>query len=543
MSFFLCVISQKPFLEWELEKFLQIHPKTANTIVKPAFYFAYDCREELLYKKHPTQDDPSLKIVIGHGYLSKNTGYAQADASDWEKLIKGEYRPSDIDGHYIALKVRENFLQATNDIYGHCPVYYAQVQDYSIVSNKQDYIAQFLEQKAWNYPAVAALALLQLPLERQTLLSEISMLQGGSTVTLKRGKFTTTTHKVETYKDIENQKYLFALKKAFELQLKPNDCMSLPFENNHAARFAFSIWCHKAKKIWGLYHLQGSQHIPEDYLDPFILSSLKISGVPDLTIADDTFKMYEDFVLYTALSSVPDIFTLAGNFKKEKGVNEINLIATHAEILFEKEHTKRVEKLYQILKSGNFADFKKKYAIENDFYDKEFYALLCKGLELHFQETYKKIMQNKSNIDDIYINQWHSMANATPLAWLNNFRTFYSPAMLHSLISMHLQMRHKDKNIGNVANELHKTLATESTEFPKIIETKHSYPDTPNKNHAIFPLIEQEIQEMIAQTENIPYYKFANLIKIFKRAKKKSIKDIDKIMKWTAFEIWRKRIE
>ena len=152
MSWFLCVISQKPFLEWEIEKFLKVHPHTTNTIIKPSFYFSYECREELLYRKKPSEDDPNLSLVFGRGYISKSTGYSIADEGDWDKLLNFEYLPTDIDGHYLALKIRDNFLQITCDSYRHYPVFYINTDDYIMISNKQHFISHIFCFSQFNKP-------------------------------------------------------------------------------------------------------------------------------------------------------------------------------------------------------------------------------------------------------------------------------------------------------------------------------------------------------------------------------------------------------
>ena len=215
MSWFVCIISQKPFLEWEIERFIRLHPITKNTIIKQAFYFAYDSEEDMLYKKSATEDNPGLKLVFGRGYLSKNTGYSIADGNDWDRLLSQQYTPKDIDGHYMAIKIREDFIQVTNDVYGHYPIYYSKTGDSIIISNLHYFITGVSPNKEWSLPAISALALMKNPLEQTGLLENVSVMQPGATFNYKRGKATISNRRYIYLGDGEANlaKYLFSFKK------------------------------------------------------------------------------------------------------------------------------------------------------------------------------------------------------------------------------------------------------------------------------------------------------------------------------------------
>ncbi|MCL1827645.1 MAG: hypothetical protein FWG20_06330, partial [Candidatus Cloacimonetes bacterium] len=76
MTWFLCIISSKPFLEWEIEKFISLHPDTSHTYIKNSFYIAYDSKPELILKKKPDEQDDFYSAILGRGYISKSTGYS-----------------------------------------------------------------------------------------------------------------------------------------------------------------------------------------------------------------------------------------------------------------------------------------------------------------------------------------------------------------------------------------------------------------------------------------------------------------------------------
>ena len=546
MSWFLCVISQKPFLEWEIEKFLQVHPQTPNTMIKPSFYFSYHCRPDLNFRKKPTDDDLNHKIVIGQGYVSKNTGFSQADEHDWQKLLDFEYLPADIDGHYLAIKIRDDFLQITSDMYGHYPVYYVDTEDYIIVSNKQHYVTSLMGKRPWDYSSLSALTLLNMPLQKTPFLKNVSILGEGSTLTIKNSKISVANRdlKFVSDKDPDIHTYLFSLKKAFELQLNENEFISLPFEAKYSSRFAFSVLCNKAKKTWGLYCLQSKNISPEKYLDSFILNKLRISYIPEFKDSSEVFLLYKDYVLSSCLSDFPEVFYLAGNYASTLN-KEINFFSYQSEWLFEKDPLKKFEKMFKILKMKSYVHFKKHYVLENYFFRKEFYTFLLKGLSQHFEEFTQKMIVTETLYDQYYFFLKNYQINicARNLAWLNEFRNFYSPGMLYSLACHHLQQRFINKKISDISIDLHENLSEESKFFPKPKELHYNIPPYPNQNQLYFPLIINEIGGLIEKAQKMPYYNFSSLLKIYKKAQRGNDKAIAIMMKWASFEIWREFLE
>ena len=549
MSWFLCVISQKPFLEWEIEKFLKVHPQTSNTIIKPSFYFSYDCREGMVYRQKSHEDDPTIKMVIGKGYISKSTGYSQADENDWDKLLNFDFLPTDIDGHYLALKIRDNFLQITCDMFGHYPVYYIDAEEYFIISTKQHFISQLIGKKQWDYCSLSALALLDMPLEKRAFLKKIAVLNEGSTLTVSYNKITVEKREIKFGTDdtIDTNKYFFSLKKAYEIQLNEGDFVFLPFEEKYSSRFAFSVWCNKAKKDWGLYHPKNSDVVPVEYIEDFVLSKLKIQNIPDFRDSKQIFAVYKDYVLSTGLAKIPEYFHLAGTalMPSMPLKNEINIVSYHSEWLFEKEPLKKIEKIYKVFKDNSFNDFKKNFVSKNHFFRKEFYPFLLKGLKLHFDDFTKKMYTTETIYDKYFflLRNYHTNIWARGLAWLNNYKNFYSPGLLYSLSCNHLQQRFNNKKISETSSTLHETFSAESLNYPKPKEPKYSLPLYPHKNMQFFPKITNEIGLMIENAENIQYYDFPLLLKMFKKANKGNPNAVDEMMKWTAFEIWRQYLE
>ena len=553
MSWFLCIMSQKPFLEWEIEKFLKTHPYSKNTIIDSSFYFSYDCRKELLSKKIPSVEDPNLRIVMGRGYISKNTGYSQADEKDWEKLLKHEFTPKDIDGHYMAINLRKNYFQATNDLYGHYPIYYVDAEDYILISNVQQYIAAVLPEKEWDYTSIASMTLLPAYIDNQPYLTNISRMENGATITIRKNEIKIANRKLNfiAEEEIDTQNYLFSLKKAFELQLDENDFMSIPFENNQTSRFAFSVWCHKPKKNWGLYlrndktRKKSQQQLnPDKYIDSLILNDLKIMSIPDFISGEEVFRLYKEYVLKTGLSDFPMTFGLAGSFKTDD-FHEINLLSCHSNWLFESNPLSKTEKIYSLLKSNKYLSFKFNYVYSNYFFTKDLYNYLSNETKVYFKQIADELLNTETVYDKYYFlfKKFHINNRSVHLAWLNDYRTFYSPGMFYSLAIKHLYQRSNNKKLAKISCQLHTSFAEESKFYPKPVENKDRFLDEKDANMLYFPMIIRQIGAMIEISEEVPYYDYKKLIKLYKNAKNGNKTAVKMLLKWTAFEIWREFLE
>ncbi|MCK9329893.1 MAG: hypothetical protein PHY08_06510 [Candidatus Cloacimonetes bacterium] len=551
MNWFFCVISQKPFLEWEIERFIKTHPQTKNTIIKPSFYFAYDALQEQLLFEKPTEDNLFYKIIIGKGFISKSTGYSQADMNDWKQLLNYEILPNEIDGHYLAIKIKEDHFEVSNDALGHYPVYFAKSEGYCIASNHQEYVASVLSKKQWNYSAISALALLNIPLQKESFLKQINLLKTASTLKMKPNKMIVGNRDINFLNDqkIDSKNYLFVLKKAFELQLNDNDFVSIPFKNDYSSRLAVSIYCNKAKKSWGLYSQRSFNKqisdYPERYLDSLILNNLKIKNIPEINDLDDLLSLYNDYIMQTSLANFPMFFNLAGKFQQNMDKIEFNLLSDPSEFFFEKSPENAIDKLYNILKNNDFNQFIKAYSIENNFFRKEFYSFLFKGLKQHFKNASDSLIYTNSKYDlyHFYLSRYQMNLFTTGIAWLNNYRLFFSPGLFYNLICCHIYQRMYNPKIIDLSQDFYLELAPECKKFPKLKPNKFDIQTYPNKNLQYFPLISNEIGKFIEKAEKIPYYDFDKLIKTFKKAQKHNLKAINIILKWYSFEINRNFLE
>jgi hypothetical protein len=571
MNWFLGIISKKPFLEWEIEKFIHLHPQSRNTSIKHTFYFTYDCNPDMLFQEPASEDDPYQKIVMGRGYLSKSTGFSSADKHDWHRLLKQDYIPSDIDGHYIAMKYRETFFQLTTDLSGHYPIFYAKSGDYIIISNQQHLVAGVITDKKMSFSGLSGLGIMSIPILSKGILDDISIMSPGSTITIKHDRITLTNRNYTFLSDTihDRQKYIFTLKKAFELQLAPNEFMSIPFDNTFASRYAFSVWCHKSKRSWGIHYLKNALYKPDKYIDPYILSDLQIyvinehfaqkpenPAIPlvesvvcaDISshdpVSSEVWDLYRSHVLTTGLAHFPTYFPLAGYFKKKPGMHEINLFTDLSDWMFEKEPLLWVDKLFKNIKSNSFSAFSRSGIIDNHFFKKDFYALLVSGAKEHFAEAKDSVVVTHTDYDlnHSFQKNYQMRCFLPGFAWLNDFRHFYSPGTLYTLCCAHIKQTLMDKKFYMMMSKIHESNALQSAEFPKMRERQNVFPELPHLNYHYFPLIAEFIQELIDEAEDVPLYDMGRVSKIFKKAQKQNKDAIDIILKWTAFEIYREYI-
>jgi hypothetical protein len=328
--------------------------------------------------------------------------------------------------------------------------------------------------------------------------------------------------------------------------------MSLPIDTNMSSKLAYSIWFNKPKRNWGLYYHANSQYKPEKYIDVFTLSNLRVLNYPDFTSGDEVFALYKSYVLATGRSDFPLEFMYAGTFAVDKNVREVTLLSNYTEWLFENEPPKSSKNMLAIFLKNDFRKFISSYVIKNHFFTETFYKRLMKELETFYEEYRKDVITNerpllKSDIEGFeshlfYINHFIKSKGATIIAWLNNFRHFYCPGMLYSLMTTHLQQVLVNKKEAINLNELPLTLAKESDRYPKEKTGLIKVIKPTNSNKQYFPFIENQVKEMIENATDITLYDFAKLQKIYKKAVAKDEAAIAIVLKWVSFEIIRESV-
>jgi len=265
--------------------------------------------------------------------------------------------------------------------------------------------------------------------------------------------------------------------------------------------------------------------------------------IPEFISGNEVFQLYKDYVLKTGLSDFPVHFGLAGSFKSDD-YHEINMLSNYSNWLFENKPLAKTEKAYNILKRRRFSSFRSNYIFGNYFFTKEFYAHLLKEIKTYFDQTAGGSKETGTIYDKYYFlfKNYHINICSANLAWLNDYRTFYAPGMLHSLTIKNLYQRSINKKLAKESCLLHLSFAEESKSYPKPNEDDYRFPDSKNMNKLYFPLIVKEVGSMIEKVEDEPYFDFISLQKLYKKAKKGNKTAVEMLLKWVTFEIWREYI-
>jgi hypothetical protein len=547
MNWFVCVISKQPFLEWELEKCLKLHPKCDHSIIKPTFYFAYQCNEDMQIVALPTEYDLSLKLVMGRGYINKTTGYALADISDYQKLFNKTFTPKDIDGHYIAIKIKENFAQVVLDSIGFSTVFFHEGRDSIVISNLQYYIHSMIDKNEINLCALANIGVLSTPLDKIASNNKIETLPPGATLTCKNYVINIKKSNV-SFVCKDDRDILISYKHSILLQSQPNDMLYIPFENSFTSHLAFSVLHSSNKNNWGLF-LSDKKFLPSKYLSELEISQLSFTKIKDFltvnknvskSVSEETFNLYKNYVVMTGLSDFPPFFNLCRNIKEKKENNEIFLLSYFTEWIFSNIF-EQAESLFNILKKKSLKNFKSKFILENEFYNKEFYQLLIQGAEKQFEDLCRDFSYSDTPIDliNFWIKYYFSQILAPGFAWINSFGHFYSPTMLYSLFSAHFYHRFKDKKFSSRLSEMPISLSDTIANFPKIKKNKYDYQNFSESNSLFFPSIASKIEDLIKDCQANEYYDMEKVKKIFIKAQKGHKDSIATILKWCSFEIHR----
>jgi len=547
MSWFICVLSKKPLLDWEVVIFHQTHPQTEYVVENKNFYLAFAAQKGQFTYRKSDEEESGYYLQLGHGYIAKNTGYCPADLLDWKKLLTQEYAPKDIDGHYVVLKIKPDYVQITNDPLGHYPLYYIKQDDYFVASNCLNYLAPLVSNRTLKYSSFASLALCPFPLVKESLLNKVQLAQSGSTITYHTDRITKSTSKINFLADnsLGGEDYLFYLRKVFDLQLPHLVCMVFPWENSFTSRYAFSVFKDQNPQHWGLAIQQNSTFLPNKFLlSEEALKYQYFLFSPSLN-PETIWQNYQSFVLTTGLSDFPVFFDWASSFSSPTGKKIIFHFSKASEWLFAKKPLSKTDFLFNLLKKNSFSAFKSQYVTQNHFFNQEFYSFLLTDLKKMLSRAIQELATTGTVYDQylFYIENLHLPTFAPSLVWLNNFHHFYSPGLLYSFVCRHVLQRLTNPHFYQKKQDNIPFFNPNLKKYPQVRKEKWTLLNMPHRNEEFFPLIEHKVGEMLAQANSVAYYDFKALVKLFGRAKKKNTQAISLILKWTACEIWRKAIE
>lgn len=553
MSWLFCVLSHKPFLKWEIEKFIQTHKTASVTKIKPSFYLAAGGFEDNLILKYDNYEQDSGYLVLGNGYLSKDTGFGNAEPNDWKRLIDGDISWEDMNGQFVVFKWNTEYIEAWNDSLGMKDLYFSRSQGYVIISSRLDWLTDFLDKKPWNYNAFGAMTLLPNMLLSQSLLKNVFRLGMAGYVKANQSKFQIGNRRQQFVNDDYNQenKYFFNLNRAIGLQIEIDKKIIIPSENNFANRYLLSTLLNKPKKNWALlepdtYKKDELEHFLQ-FQNALLIPSEKNPGLDD---NKRLLNLWKDYILSTVSSNLPselNYVQLYANLNK----NEYTLFLPELHNLFlQKQDYSISRSLTKAFEENDPESLFKYFALDHSWLREEFYVFLKKGAIQHIQE-YLDLM-NDQHLNSLTQKQQltHLLMDglnhqSDKISWLNQFGKTYSPFLISELIKERLSLDLKNSELFKVYHTQLENNYPELLFHLKYKEEKIDLRNAYSLDNRLFEIFKDDITETLTSRDvkKSPYYNHKKLDKIVSKLNSDNKKIKRTALKCYAFELWRQHLE
>jgi len=551
MSWLFCVLSHKPFLKWEIDKFIQTHKSTDNTIINPSFYLAFGgCKSAITIHYNDYQHNSGW-IVLGNGYLSKETGFGLAEKNDWKRLIEGEIDWQDMNGQFIIFKWDEYYIEVWNDTLGMKDVYFSRSQGYVLISTRLDWVSPYLEKKPWNYSAFGAILLMPHMLVSQSLLKNVLRLGAAGYVKASIHKFQTGNRRIDLidFEETDLNHYFFRLNKSMTLYPDYDKHLLTEYDKSFAKFYALSLLMNKAKKNWSVLEPFGKEELEQFTLfqNTFNISSEQNPGIDD---SKRLFNLWKEYLLSTFQTGLPFELNYV-QFAPQLNKADYTFMQTdYSQFFFSKDDFKANRAFQKAFYENNPDALLKIFPSDSSWIRNEFLIFLKKGLSQHLDELHKHLSQfvfktdTQKNQYIVFYTQ--GVQNyAQKLGFMSQYARFYNPFMFFELFKNRINL-----NITN--SQLFKTYHTqieancpELAFYLKSCEKMPVFPNKMNQNLLIYKLFKEEILETLHSSgiRKTPYYNLKKLDKILSKAESDDEKYINTIIKCFMFEIIRSHLE
>ena len=553
MSWIFSVISEKPFMEWEIEKFLQTHKTPLLTIIKPSFYLAVGGLPEHMIVCYEHSDETAGWIIIGKGYLVKDTGYGFADKNDWKKFINGELSIDDIDGNYLIFRWENQYIEVWNDALGLQDCYFIKSKGYVLLSSRLDWIADLIEKKSWNYGAFGSMVLLNSMLYQESLLKNVGRLGQSGYVRATIHKFLEKNQNFNLLSDTASDmnKYAFFLNKALLLPVEQAKTITIDYQNEYSYKYLLSLLINKPKKYWNmLSNDKGNDSTNGQFEKMESAFRLPIIEKNYLHDSKKIIENWKDYIYTTINGVLPDEIVSTKTYNLLQSKQHLYYSMDFNQFYFRNHEYNFSYSFKKGIEKANLDLLIKYFSLDLPWMRKEFLAFLIKGLQVHIKGYYTQLNlsseQNFQYFADqsiLYGKGIHCIGKKS--VWLDQYTLNYNPMLLASLIKLKYNLPENLANLRKNYNQLIEANSPEMTFYINQKEFKENINDKSDINNKIYSLISEEILELLRQKSIIesPYYDYKTLMKIYEKSTKGIARFQMQIIKWFTFELWRQKIE
>lgn len=553
MSWIFSVISEKPFMEWEIEKFVQTHNTPLFTIIKPSFYLAVGGLTENVIVHYETPDQTSGWLVIGKSYLVKDTGYGFADKNDWQKFINGELNLDDLDGNYLIYRWENQYIEVWNDALGLQDCFFTKSQGYVLLSSRIDWISQFIEKKNWNYSAFASMLLLNNPLHQDSLLKNVGRLgqSGYVRATIHKFLLKNLNFNLMSENPTDKNRFAFYLNKAL---LLPNEQVlntNIAFDHDFASKYLLSFMMNKPKKYWNLISWDSPDLSKKQLFDK-MEKSLYIPVYENARISsgDHIEKEWKEFIFSTHISNLETEFFKTSFFDDIYSKKFLFYQLQFNDFIYRNSEYDYSFSFKRGVEKADLNLLQKYFSIDIQWMRKEFLSFLIKGLQIHLKEYFTRLNLSSEMNFQFFADQTALLGRGIHLhgkksVWLDNHVINYNPMLLASLIRMKYNLPENSVVLRRNFAQLIESNYPEITFYLKQKEQKISVNEKSQQNLFLYPLVINLIEERINRkdTENSPYYDIKKIQKLFEKSKNGNKSCQQQMIKWMSFEFWREKTE
>ncbi|MDX9976627.1 MAG: hypothetical protein RBS16_01185 [Candidatus Cloacimonadales bacterium] len=551
MSWVFCVLSHKPFVKWEIDKFLQTHKKTNNTIIKPSFYLAFADTKHNTTVHYDSYEQKSGWLVVGNAYLTKETGYGIAEKNDWKRLIDGTIDSQDMNGGYVIFKWNEQEIEVWNDTLGIQDMFYTSSQGYTIIASRLDWLTNYLDKKPWNYSAFGAFALLPNMFVSQPFMKNVSRFGASSYLKAYNDKFTSGKRRIDLtdFKEPDINTYFFKLNKALTVYPDSQKKLLLQSDDTTANRYTLSLLLNKAKDNWSMLEPYDKEELEQftSFQNTFNINSEHNPGIDD---KKRLFNLWNQYILSTFNSDIPAELNYI-HFSNQLNKAGYNFMLHDFSHFYFRNYNYSINKSFiKALNEDNISSIIKHFKVDYSWIREEFSRFLKKGLAQHLQDFKSQLSMhsfiNDEQRDEFIMLMLHGVhTHAHKLAFLNQYASFYNPNLHFDLIKARINLNTKPLILFK---EYHNQIARNYPELLfhiKAKEPKIKLASQTNSSVILFRLFKQDIIEKLnsIEAQRSPYYNHIKLQKIISRANAEDPKHINTLLKCYAFELVRSHFE
>lgn len=551
MSWIFCVNSNKPFLKWEIDKFIETHKTTEHCVITPSLYLAFSAHEKHLTIHYDNYQRTAGWIVVGTGILLKETGYGFADKNDWQRLISGDINWQDMNGQYLVFKWNENNIEIWNDTLGFKDLFYTRSQGYAIYSTRLDWISDYMPQKKWDYKAFGSMLLCGNLLHSQPLLKDVYQLGSAGFVKATQLRFQAGNRKF-SFREMDKtdiNQYFFYLNKALLLVPESNHLLLSKEEKSTAQRYLLSLLLNKAKNKWSVLE-------PSDIndLNEFLImqSALNFSSEknPGLDSDKRLFNLWKDF-LYSSFSlDFPNDINLLQSAPEINKASYFFQINDFHEFFFSKDDLSVPRPLKKYWSSNDIDDYLKVFKTDYSWLREEWLIFFRKGLQQYLNEQNTEInkfqlsdMEDKNNLLEVQLKAIRKYAPRHN--YLSQMINVYSPFLNFSLIRMRMNLDISMEDLNSLYLKQIEKNYPELLFYLKFKEKKRLLQDEEIIDPFMFNQFKEEIFDTLRSKDSIqsPYYQNKKIEKMISKANSGQTKYNKTIIQCFAFELWRKKLD